>query len=88
MSLAAIDPFRRRRPGSEGRREARTFYCRVRSGEGARAREDGHEHHTRGVLAKERGLNVQTGTCAVMHLKPGVSYHSLHKWINQALGKY
>lgn len=39
-------------------------------------------------LAKERGLNVQTGTCAVMYVKPGLSYHSIHKWINQALGKY
>jgi predicted CoA-binding protein len=39
-------------------------------------------------VAKERGLQVRTGTCAVMYVKPGLSYHSLHKWINQALGKY
>jgi predicted CoA-binding protein len=40
------------------------------------------------ALAKERGLEVLTGTCAVMYVKPGFSYHSLHKWINQAIGKY
>ncbi len=39
-------------------------------------------------VARERGLDVHTGTCAVMYVKPGFSYHSLHKWINQALGKY
>jgi predicted CoA-binding protein len=39
-------------------------------------------------VARERGLDVRTGTCAVMYLTPGLSYHSLHKWINQALGKY
>ncbi len=39
-------------------------------------------------VAKERGLDVRTGTCAVMYVKPGLSYHSIHKWINQALGKY
>ena len=40
------------------------------------------------ALAKERGLNVLTGTCAVMYAKPEFSYHSLHKWINKLLGKY
>ncbi len=39
-------------------------------------------------VAEERGLDVLTGTCAVMYVKPGLSYHSLHKWINRALGKY
>jgi predicted CoA-binding protein len=40
------------------------------------------------ALAKERGLNVLTGTCAVMYVKPGLSYHSIHKWINKAIGRY
>jgi len=40
------------------------------------------------ALARERGIEVHTGTCAVMYVKPGLSYHSLHKWINQLLGKY
>jgi predicted CoA-binding protein len=40
------------------------------------------------ALAKDRGLDVLTGTCAVMYAKQGLSYHSLHKWINQAFGKY
>jgi predicted CoA-binding protein len=40
------------------------------------------------ALAKERGLEVLTGTCAVMYVKQGLSYHSIHKWINQLTGKY
>jgi predicted CoA-binding protein len=40
------------------------------------------------ALAGERGIKVHTGTCAVMYVKQGLSYHSLHKWINQLLGKY
>jgi predicted CoA-binding protein len=40
------------------------------------------------ALAREKGMKVHTGTCAVMYVKPGLSYHSLHKWINQLLGKY
>jgi predicted CoA-binding protein len=39
-------------------------------------------------LAREEGMNVLTGTCAVMYLKRGFSYHSLHKWVNQLVGKY
>ena len=40
------------------------------------------------ALAKERGLNVLTGTCAVMYVTPGFTYHTLHKWVNQLTGKY
>lgn len=40
------------------------------------------------ALARERGLDVLTGTCAVMHVKPGFTYHTLHKWVNQLTGKY
>ena len=40
------------------------------------------------ALARERGMQVHTGTCAVMYVTQGFSYHSLHKWINQLLRKY
>jgi predicted CoA-binding protein len=40
------------------------------------------------ALARERGLKLLTGSCAVMYVKPGFSYHSLHKWINRLMGKY
>ncbi len=37
-------------------------------------------------LAKQRGVHVLHGTCAVMYLQGG--YHSIHKWINKLIGKY
>ena len=40
------------------------------------------------ALAKEKGINARSGTCAVMYLSPGLSYHSIHKWIMKAAGKY
>jgi predicted CoA-binding protein len=40
------------------------------------------------ALAEQRGLDVLTGTCAVMYVKPGFSYHTLHKWANQLTGRY
>lgn len=40
------------------------------------------------ALAGEMGINLRTGTCAVMYLRPGLSYHSIHKAIMKALGKY
>ena len=40
------------------------------------------------ALAKERGLHVLTGTCAVMYVKQGFSYHSIHRWINQLTRSY
>ncbi len=39
-------------------------------------------------LAKEKGINVRYGTCAVMYVTPGVSFHSIHKWIMKLTGKY
>jgi len=39
-------------------------------------------------LAKEKGINTLTGTCAVMYVTPGLTYHSIHKWIFNLLGKY
>ncbi|WPL18729.1 hypothetical protein Thiowin_03817 [Thiorhodovibrio winogradskyi] len=40
------------------------------------------------ALAKQHGINLRTGSCAVMYLKPGLSYHSIHQMIMKALGKY
>jgi predicted CoA-binding protein len=40
------------------------------------------------ALAAEKGLNVRSGTCAVMYLTPGFTYHSIHKWIMKLVGKY
>jgi predicted CoA-binding protein len=39
-------------------------------------------------LARQEALNMLTGTCAVMYLTQGFTYHSIHKWLNKALGKY
>ena len=39
-------------------------------------------------LARQKGLNILTGTCAVMYVAPGFTYHSIHKWVNKLLGKY
>ncbi|RJP69196.1 MAG: CoA-binding protein [Candidatus Abyssobacteria bacterium SURF_17] len=39
-------------------------------------------------LAKEKGQTVLHGTCAVMYVTPGFSFHSIHKWISKLLGKY
>jgi predicted CoA-binding protein len=40
------------------------------------------------AVAEEKGLNLLTGTCAVMYVKKGPSFHSIHKWINRLIGKY
>jgi predicted CoA-binding protein len=40
------------------------------------------------AVAREHGIHVLTGTCAVMYLERGFSFHSLHKWIAKAIGKY
>jgi predicted CoA-binding protein len=39
-------------------------------------------------LAEQRGIDVLTGTCAVMYVTPGFTYHTLHKWVNQLAGRY
>ncbi len=33
------------------------------------------------ALAKERGLRVESGTCAAMYVTPGFTPHTIHKWI-------
>jgi len=40
------------------------------------------------ALATQHGINLRTGTCAVMYLNPGFSYHSIHKLIMKMIGKY
>jgi predicted CoA-binding protein len=47
-----------------------------------------HETPEAVALAKEKGINLRTGTCAVMYLNPGLSYHGIHKLIMKATGKY
>jgi predicted CoA-binding protein len=38
------------------------------------------------ALARQSGINVRHGSCAVMYLQGG--YHSIHKWINKLVGRY
>ena len=40
------------------------------------------------ALARDKGMNARTGTCAVMYVTPEPSYHSIHKWIMKLVGKY
>lgn len=40
------------------------------------------------AVAKERGVHLLTGTCAVMYVEQGFSYHSVHRWINKLIRKY
>jgi predicted CoA-binding protein len=40
------------------------------------------------ALARENGMNLRSGTCAVMYLTPGLTYHSVHKWIMKLTGSY
>ena len=39
-------------------------------------------------FAEQNGLNLLTGTCAVMYLTGGFNAHGAHKWLNKLLGKY
>ncbi len=39
-------------------------------------------------LAEERGLEVCSGTCAVMYVTPGVSPHMIHRWVMKLAKKY
>jgi predicted CoA-binding protein len=39
-------------------------------------------------FARQKGLNILTGTCAVMYVSQGFTYHSIHKWVNKLFGKY
>jgi len=39
-------------------------------------------------LAEEKGINLRTGTCAVMYVTPEFTFHSIHKWMRKMLGRY
>ncbi|MHB8417981.1 MAG: CoA-binding protein [Myxococcales bacterium] len=39
-------------------------------------------------LARQRGLTVLTGSCAVMYLSQGLTYHSAHRWLSKLGGRY
>jgi predicted CoA-binding protein len=40
------------------------------------------------ALAREHGVRLRSGTCAVMYLKRGFTYHSIHRMIFRLLGKF
>ena len=40
------------------------------------------------ALAAQRGLRVESGTCAAMYVHPGLSFHAPHRWVMKLLGKY
>jgi uncharacterized protein len=40
------------------------------------------------AYAKEHGVHLRTGTCAVMYLHRGFSPHAVHRFINRLRGKY
>ncbi|WP_296805780.1 CoA-binding protein [Thiocapsa sp.] len=47
-----------------------------------------HETPEAVALAAEKGINLRTGTCAVMYLNPGPSVHGIHKLVMKLTGKY
>ena len=40
------------------------------------------------ALAREKGMEVCSGTCAVMYVTPGFSFHSFHRFVQKLSGKY
>ncbi|MBK1645195.1 CoA-binding protein [Thiocapsa imhoffii] len=47
-----------------------------------------HETPEALAVAETHGINLRTGSCAVMYLDPGVSVHGLHKLIMKLTGRY
>jgi len=39
-------------------------------------------------LAKDRGLRTESGTCAVMYVRPGFSPHAIHRFVMKVTKKY
>ena len=39
-------------------------------------------------FARQHGIQTHSGTCAVMYLTPGLTYHSIHKWVMKLAGRY
>lgn len=40
------------------------------------------------ATAESHGINARTGTCAVMYVTPGLTYHAIHRGIMKLTGKY
>lgn len=40
------------------------------------------------ALAKERGIELRTGTCTVMYVSRGFSVHAVHGWVQKLRGAY
>jgi predicted CoA-binding protein len=40
------------------------------------------------ALGEKKELNLRSGTCAVMYVTPGFTFHSIHKWIMKLIGRY
>ncbi len=40
------------------------------------------------ATAKTRGVELLTGTCAVMYVTPGPTFHGIHKWIMKMKGDF
>jgi predicted CoA-binding protein len=39
-------------------------------------------------VARTRDLDLRTGSCAMMYVSHGLSYHTVHKALDKALGRY
>jgi predicted CoA-binding protein len=39
-------------------------------------------------VARSHRIDTHTGTCAVMYVTPGFTYHSIHKWLMKLGKKY
>jgi predicted CoA-binding protein len=40
------------------------------------------------AIAQKHQINLRTGTCAVMYLTHGFTFHSIHRVVNKIAGKY
>ena len=34
-------------------------------------------------VAREHGINLRYSTCAVMYVSPGLTFHSIHRWVQK-----
>jgi predicted CoA-binding protein len=40
------------------------------------------------AVAADKGMNARHGTCAVMYVTPGLTFHSIHRFVMKITGKY
>lgn len=40
------------------------------------------------AVARARGIHLRTGSCAMMYVSHGLSYHAVHRALDKALGRY